>query len=329
VTTLTIGVLGGGPMAAVFTDRIDRTEGVRTGAVCSALGEDVTALGVPVHPDVAALAADPTLDAVYVASPPSLHAEHAITLLRAGKHVLVEKPMACDAAQVAAMTAAARDADRLLMELYPAPFEPNVAALREALPRFDTIRRVLLVKDQHSSAVAAYRAGLNPPAFDPAFGGSSILDLGFYGVSLAVHLFGAPTSVHATGRLLPNGADSQGTIVLGYPELEVDCLHSKIAATGIGSQVAGETAALVLDDISVPTTLHLLERGPSRTLEPVADLSRPRSGSHLDHGIDAFVALLRAGARDSDLHPLADVLTAHRVLDEARRQVGVRFPSDD
>lgn len=327
-----IGVLGGGAMTAVFTDRVRELEGVTVAAVCPALGEDVSALaegiGAVAVGTPEALAADGTLDAVYVVSPPSLHAEHAVAMLRAGKHVLVEKPMACDATQVAAMTAAAREHDRLLMELYPAPFEPNVAALREALPRFERLRRVVLVKDQFSSAVEAYRAGQNPPTFDPAFGGSSILDLGFYGVSLAVHLFGVPRSVSATGRLLPNGADSQGLIVLGYDEFEVDCLHSKVASSGIGSQLGGEVSALVLDDISVPTTVRLLERGPSRTLEPVADLSRERAGSHLRYGIDAFADLLRSGARDSATHPLSAVLAAHRVLDEARAQVGVRFPSD-
>ncbi|NYI60230.1 putative dehydrogenase [Cellulomonas soli] len=328
-----IGVLGGGPIAAVFAERLGELDGVRLGAIGPAAGEDVTALadryGVPVAADAHALAADATLDAVYVVSVSSQHAEHAVALLSAGKHVLVEKPMACTAAQVAAMTAAARAHDRLLMELYPAPFEPNIAALREAVPRLDRVRRAVLVKDQYSSAFDAYRAGQNPPAFDPTFGGGSILDLGFYPVSLAVHLFGAPQSVTATGRLLDNGADSQGLIVLGYPDLEVDCLHSKVSSSGIDSQVAGEQSALLLDDISTPSRVHLLERGPSRRLEPVADLSRARTGSHLVYGIDAFVDLVREGARDSAIHPLADVVTAHQVLDEARRQVGVRFPADD
>ncbi len=334
VDTLGIGLIGAGTMAAVLAERIGELDGVQVRALCAVGDEDAAALagrlggGVTVHPDAAALGADPSVHAVYVVSPPSQHAEHAILALRAGKHVLVEKPMATDAAQVDAMVAAARAADRLLMELYPAPYEPGIAAVRGALDRVPRVRRVVLVKDQYSSAYDAYLAGKNPPAFDPASGGGSILDLGFYGVSLAIHLFGAPASVRASGLLLDGGVDGQGTIVLGYDGFEVDCLHSKIAGAAIESQIGGERSALVLDDVSVPQRVRLLERGASRRLEQVEDLMPDRSGSHLRYGVDAFVDLLRAGARESTLHPLADTRAALAVLDEARRQVGVRYPSD-
>lgn len=335
--TIGIGVVGAGAIAAVFAERIGELEGVELRAVCAGHEEEIDGFAarfaVPtVHPDHLALAADKFVDAVYVVSPGSLHAEHATTMLRAGKHVLVEKPMALDAGQVAAMVAAARDADRLLMEAYPAPFEPNIAAVRDAVPRIPRRRRVVLIKDQYSSAFDAYKAGRNPVAFDPAFGGGSILDLGFYPVSLAVHLFGEPESVTAIGLLLENGADGQGVIVLGYDGFEVDCLHSKIASAGIGSQIGGELSALVFDDAATPHHVELLARGgasgSSRRMELVENLTRERTGSHLRYVIDAFVGLLRAGARESGLHPLVNTLAAHRVLDEARRQVGVRFPTD-
>lgn len=328
-----IGVLGVGTMAELFAQTIRNTDGVALRAVSPARGEDAAAFadrfGVPAaYPNYLAMGADRSVDAVYVVSPNSQHAEHAIAMLRAGKHVLVEKPMAVDASEATSMIAEARASDRLLFEAYPAPFEPNIIALREALPRIPQLRRAILVKDQYSSALGDYKAGRNPVAFDPAFGGGSILDLGFYSVSLAVHLFGEPYTIKATGRLLDNGVDGQGTILLGYPDFEVDCLHSKIASSGIDSQFAGELQALVLDDISNPRRLQFLERGSSRRLEPVEDLSRTRSGHHLVYGIDAFIRLLREGARVSKVHPLANTVAALRILDEARRQVGVRFPTD-
>lgn len=329
-----IGLIGAGVMAEFYAQTLRDTDGVMVRAVCPAQDEDAAAFanrfGVPAaYPDHRAIGADSTVDAVCVVSPNTQHAEHAIAMLRAGKHVLVEKPMAVDARQAATMVTEARAADRLLLENYPAPFEPNIAALREALPRIPQLRRATLVKDQYSSALDDYKAGKSPVAFDPASGGGSILDLGFYSVSLAVHLFGEPETVSATGFLLDSGVDGQGVIVLGYPGFEVDCLHSKIASSTIDSQFAGEHQALILDDISNPCRIRFLERGPSRRLEPVGDLSRERSGNHLAYGIRAFVELLRAGAPESTAHPLTDTVTKLRILDEARRQVGVRFPTDE
>ena len=86
------------------------------------------------HAGLDALAADDAIDAVYIGSPNAAHADQAIALLRAGKHVLVEKPMATSAHQVEAMIDAANESGRLLMEAYVAPFQPNVAAIRDAVP---------------------------------------------------------------------------------------------------------------------------------------------------------------------------------------------------
>src|SRR6185437_2782155 len=66
--------------------------------------------GAPAHASVEALCADPSIDAIYVATPNEHHAAHAIAAASAGKHVLVEKPMAISLAEADAMIAAARSA---------------------------------------------------------------------------------------------------------------------------------------------------------------------------------------------------------------------------
>jgi len=334
MSTIGIGMVGAGFIADFFAERVRRIEGVELRVVCAGRPTEAKSFaekhGIPtVHPDYLAVAGDESIDAVYVASPNSLHAEHAIALLKAGKHVLVEKPMALNAGQVEAMITAAREADRLLMEAYVAPFEPNIAVIRDAVSRIPQLRRAVLVKDQYSSRFDAYKAGKNPVAFDPVFGGGSIMDLAFYGVSLAVHLFGEPRSVTATGMLLKSGVDGQGVIVLGYDGFEVDCLHSKIATRGIDSQIAGEQSVIVFDEVTTPFHVTLIALGPDRRPGTVEDITRERIGGHMDYEIDAFVGLLRSGARESDLHPLSNTLTAVRILDEVRRQVGVRFPADN
>jgi predicted dehydrogenase len=275
-----------------------------------------------VHTSLAALSNDADVDAAYIASPNSLHADQSITLLQAGKHVLAEKPLGASAHQVAAIAQAARAAQRVAMEAYVAPREPNVLAIRDALPSLGALRRVVLVKDQYSSRYDALKAGQLPNAFNPAFAAGSLMDLGFYGVALAVHLFGPPHDVTATGLLLPSGVDGQGTVLLGYDGFEVAILHSKLAPSAIDSQIAGEDGVLSFDDCSVPTRVTYTTRGGAPT-----SLTRQQSEQHMRYEVEEFLRCVRTG-QPSQVWPVEQSLTVARVLDEARARVGVRFPSD-
>jgi len=274
------------------------------------------------HTSVADVASDPDVDAVYSASPNSLHAEQTIALLAAGKHVLTEKPLGANAREVEAMAGAAADADRVLMEAYTSPWEPNVEAIRDALPEVGTLRRVVLAKDQYSSRYDKLKAGELPNAFNPAFAAGSLMDLGIYTVALSLLLFGDPSSVHATGHVLPSGVDGQGTILLGYDGFEVACLHSKITPGGVGSAITGELGVVHFDDCSVPTAVRLdLRDGTSR------DLTREQSPHHMRYEVQHFLECVRAGGQ-SPTWPVAKSLAVARILDHARAQVGVRFPAD-
>jgi predicted dehydrogenase len=278
-----------------------------------------------VHTDLAALAADPAIDAVYLGSPNSLHAEQAVALLRAGKHVLAEKPMAANAREASSMLAAAEASGRLLLEAWTTPHEPNALAIRDALPSVGRVRRVVLAKDQYSSRYDRLRAGELPNAFNPAFAAGSLMDLGIYPVALAVWLFGEPSTVTATGVLLDSGVDGQGTVLLGYEGFEVVCLHSKIVPGSVGSAIAGEAGVIHLDDCSVPTVVRFEGRdGQARDLAP------GQSEHHMRYEVAHFVECVQRGLAVSPVWPADErgSLAVARILDRAREQVGVRFPAD-
>lgn len=322
------GVIGTNWITGALIDAGRTVPGFEVTAVLSRAADSGRAFAerygiTTVHTDLPALAADPDVDAVYIASPNSLHAGQAMELLAAGKHVLGEKPVAANQAQAQQLASAAAEHDRLLMEAYVAPFEPNVQAIRDALPEVGRVRRVVLVKDQYSSRYDALKSGGLPNAFNPSFAAGSLMDLGFYPVALSVLLFGEPARVHATGTLLDSGVDGQGTILLGYDGFEVVALHSKIAPCGIGSQIAGEAGVVTFDDCSVPTTVSLTRRSGG-----VADLTREQSVHHMRYEVEHFLECLDSGLPASPIWPIGHSQTVLGVLDEARRQVGVRFPAD-
>ena len=340
VELVRFGMIGAGFIGEHFAEAAAAVDGVELVAVCSRNRVRAEAFAakhrVPVVAgDVSPLAVDPTVDAVYVASPNSLHEQHTLEMLKAGKHVLVEKPMALSAAQVARMADAARRTDRLLVEAYRTAFEPGLERIRDLVGSLPQVRRAVFIKDQYSSRFDAYKEGDVRPAFDPRFGGGSVMDLGFYPVSLGIHLFGPPRRVTATAQLLSSGVDAQGTIVLDYAGFEAVCMHSKVATCGIPSEVAGERSAVVFDDCAAPANIRIVtgshrptNTGADRDSARRAALDPLRAGSFLSYEVAAFAQLVRDGERESSRHPLANSLATARVLDEARRQTGVRFPRE-
>ena len=345
------GVIGAGFIARWFAQAVALEPAARVVAVTSARRERAAAFAqehqVPyAHASLEEMLAahgpdsEAPIDVVYVGSPNSLHAEHTIAALEAGFHVLVEKPFALTAGQARAMVKAARRADRFLMEGWLSAFEPGVARVREALGRVGRLHRVVLSKEQFSSRMEAYRTGHLPPAFDPALGGGSLMDLGIYTVNLAIHLFGEPDRVTAMGKLLDSGVDVRGTVVLSYDSgesagLEVICLHSK-TSPGTESTFASDRDVVAIDDCQWPERIELrgptAGRGAGEGAQAREDLSVERGaqqpGRQLIYELAEVCRLVRAGARESDLHPLEHSVAAIRVLEEARHQVGVRFPAD-
>ena len=182
------GVIGAGFIARWFAEAVAREPGAQIVAVTSAHRERAAAFATE-HGIAHAYASleemlaahgpgspDP-IDVIHVGSPNSLHTQHSIAALEAGFHVVVEKPFALTRSQAEAMVEAAQATDRFLMEGWLSAFEPGVAQLRKHLPRLGRLHRVVLSKEQFSSRMEVYRSGGLPPAFDPALGGGSLMDL--------------------------------------------------------------------------------------------------------------------------------------------------------
>jgi len=134
---------------------------------------------------------DPTIDAVDLCIPTDLHVRAAIDALRAAKHVLVEKPMALDAASCDRMIAEAALANRVLM----------VAHTLRFLPAYTSLERVLAT--EHVRAASFLRRCAEPDwapwLLDPVHSGGGVFDLLVHDVDIALHLFGPPCAISATG----------------------------------------------------------------------------------------------------------------------------------
>ena len=153
-----------------------------------------------VHDGYAALLADPDVDAVYIPLPNALHVPWAIRALEAGKHVLCEKPLARSEAQARRAFAAARAADRLLMEAFMWRHSPQTARLAELAQEIGPIREV--------GACFGFFLDRSPDVrLSAELEGGALMDVGCYCVSGARLLLGEPESAEATQVLGGDGVD--------------------------------------------------------------------------------------------------------------------------
>ena len=160
------------------------------------------------------------IDAVYIASPNSLHAEQAILCMKNGKHVLCEKPLASNQKEVKEMIEVAKENHVLLMEAMKSTLIPSFTHIKEHLQKIGPIRRYFATFCQYSSRYDQYKQGTILNAFNPKFSNGALIDIGIYCIYPLVDLFGKPKSVQANGTMLESGVDGQGSILLQYDDME-------------------------------------------------------------------------------------------------------------
>ena len=164
-------------------------------------GERVDFSDLRKYTSIEAALADPQIDAIDVCLPTDLHAAAAIAALRAGKHVLVEKPLALSRADAQSVFDESKRCGRILMAGHVLRFIPAYADLRGRLPKSSPVQSAVFRRD---CAAPAWGGWLT----DPARSGGGVFDLLIHDADFCISLWGMPESVRATGEEnLKNGVD--------------------------------------------------------------------------------------------------------------------------
>ena len=267
----------------------------------------------------AALVADPDVDAVYVATPHPGHHDAALLAVEAGKAVLVEKPFAMNAADAAAMIAAARARGVFLMEAMWTRFLPHIARIREILAA-GTLGRIAYLTAEHGQWFAedpAFRL------FAPSLGGGALLDLGIYPVSFAHLVLGVPERITAVSDPAFTGVDATTSMIFQYTGGAHAVLTTTLAAASNNpAAIYGTEARLEIDGwFYTPTTFRVVARDGTE----LERYDAPHSGHGLRHQAAEVGRCLEAGLLESPLLPLDETLAIMTTLDEVRRQIGLDY----
>ena len=225
-------------LSAVYSRRLDRAD------------EFASQNGTPeTFDDLTTFMTTGDFDAVYIASPNSLHFSQAKMAIEAGKHVIVEKPAAANQAEFEQIDETLKaHPDVLYFEAARQIHEENFKRIQAKLKTMARIQGATLTYMKYSSRYDAVLAGQEPNVFSLKFAGGALQDLGVYLAYDAVAWFGMPDDVAYYPTLGPTKVDDKGIAILRYPSFTVTLNTGKSSNSYLPSEINGLKDTLVMDN---------------------------------------------------------------------------------
>lgn len=264
---------------------------------------------------------DPAVDVVYVATPHASHYAVAKAALEAGKHVLCEKPLTINAREAEDLVRLARETGLFLMEAVWTRFLPSVQRAAEIIASGE------LGEVRWLQADLGFPAPHNPESrlWRREDGGGALMDVGVYPLTWALISLGRPKSITAMAHLTDGDVDSETALTLSYSSgAQVQAMTSLTTATPQAATVCGTKGMLRCNaPLFNPTELTITSGSGEQRVETFT-----LAGHGYTYQLREAIRCVQEGLLESPTMPLADTLTTMSLLDEARSQVGIRYPGD-
>lgn len=277
------------------------------------------------HSSYEALAANPEVDVIYIATPHNLHYENTLLCLNHGKAVLCEKPFAINAQQAREMINLAREKKVFLMEALWTKFLPHYTKTKEM------ISQGMLGEIKSMLVNFGFKPAQPIPArlYDPGLAGGTIMDIGIYNAFMALSVLGKPDNIQAAITPAYTGVDEQCAVTFQYKNGALAQLFSTFS-----SNLATEV------DINGTTgRIRLTTRfyAPDTTIEFYADKVDSKqivsfekeNGWGYQYQARHVNDCLKRGLTESTVVMHSDTMELMETLDAIRRKAGVRYEADD
>ena len=324
------GIVGTGRISDWVLKGAAQDPRVKVTAVCSRTVEaaeafvsrNALAAGAKIYTSVEEMAADHDVDAVYIGTPNQTHCAYSISCLKAGKHVLCEKPLAINAEEGRLMVQAARESRCLLMEAMVSTLNPNFIAAASRINEIAPVRHYSSCFCQYSSKFDALKRGEVGTAFKPGTAGA-LRDVGVYTLYPMVALFGRPSVVQGSLSMVetPEGdTDVYGTAFLGYEEMDATLTWSKSYDSFQPTEIAGENGNLILDEIHIARKAEIVPHAaptsgqgpkPGRTV-----ITEGLPYNEYYYEFKEFTDLIEQGKTESTYNSLETSLAVLEIIDQ-------------
>ena len=261
-----IATIGRGPIVDCFIKGLKQTERFSLDAVYSrdeATGKEFALKhgAKKVYTNLLDLANDKEIDAVYIASPNVCHAPQSEILLKGGKHVLCEKPIAVSQAEYIKTKALADSLGLIYMEAIIPRFVENHDAVVNAVKEIGNIAMAKIDYCQLTSRYEKLLKGEHINIFDMSLAAGTLMDLGIYCVYAACDLLGVPNEIKASASILQNGADGSGVAIFDYGTFTAAISYSKVGQSMAPCEIIGDKGSVIIEKIGLYQGAYLLKDG--------------------------------------------------------------------
>ncbi|WP_299365495.1 Gfo/Idh/MocA family oxidoreductase [Winogradskyella sp.] len=316
------GIIGAGKIAKKFAQdliTLDNTElyGIASRSLIKANKFASECNASIAYGSYEALALDPHVDAIYVATPHSFHCAHSLLCLKHKIPVLCEKPFAMNLDEVNEMIQTAKENDTLLMEAMWTAF----------LPHFNFVEK--LINTKYFGEVLKLEADFgshpmydeNSRVFDKSVGGGSLLDIGIYPIFAALSTLGLPNTIEAKAEVFPNGADSKCDMVFHYNKAKAYLKSSLVDDTKTEAIFYCEEGIIKINGrFHEPTSVLLIDKFGNKELK---SFNYQMIG--YSYEIAHFNKLIRQDKTESAIMSFNRSMALISTLDKVRHIIGLGY----
>lgn len=272
--------------------------------------------------DLRAVAENPEIDAVYIATPNVFHYEQSRLFLENGKNVICEKPIATDCGKYDELLGLANEKGLIYTEAIMSRHSAGRKLLLDAIGQIGRISQARIDYCQLSSRYEKFKKGERVNIFDMSLAAGTLMDLGVYCVYAAVDLLGAPDSVSASAAFADNGADLSGAAVLGYKDFTAVLSYSKIGQSATGSEIVGDKGVVKIGSVSQYADISLVKDGREVPLLGMPDRAEVMRGE-----AEKFADYIEKDAFRGDYKSVCELThNVHTQMDLIKQSAKIKYP---
>lgn len=258
------------------------------------------------------------VDVIYIATPHTFHVDIAIEAMEYGKHVLCEKPMSVNIAEVERIIAAAKNKQVFLMEALWSRYIPTIQKVKQ------------LVSDGAIGKVAHLYAdfafyGLDRDEegriLNPNLAGGSLLDIGIYPIFLSYLLLGKPKSIKANASFFKTGAEIQTSMLFEYDDAQAILYSGLVSTSEMKAKIFGSEGSIFIDPRWHEAQGYAIEKEGELIHHDL-----PTLGKGYTHEIEEVHSCLRQGKLQSEIWSHQNSLDLIKLLDCVRKEADIVFP---